>query len=129
MERLRAAGAGPDHDLPFTDRVIVTLVCLRFQLPHAALAELYRVQPVHHHPRDRGGPPAAGRARVRRAPRARRLGLRTLADAFAYAPAAVSGCGWTAANPGPPPQGEQAGRRAFGSGKKKHEHQQVHQHH
>ena len=42
-ERLRAAGAGPDHDLPFTDRVIVTLVHLRFQLPHAALAELYRV--------------------------------------------------------------------------------------
>ncbi|MGH3160022.1 MAG: hypothetical protein ACRDNF_26070, partial [Streptosporangiaceae bacterium] len=24
--RLRAPGAGPDHDLPFTDRVIVTLV-------------------------------------------------------------------------------------------------------
>ena len=42
-ERLRAAGAGPDHDLPFTDRVIVTLVYLRFQLPHAALAELYGV--------------------------------------------------------------------------------------
>jgi hypothetical protein len=36
-KRLRAAGAGPDHDLPFTDRVIVTLVYLRFQLPHAAL--------------------------------------------------------------------------------------------
>ena len=42
-ERLRAAGAGPDHGLPFTDRVIVTLVYLRFQLPHAALAELYGV--------------------------------------------------------------------------------------
>ena len=42
-ERLRAAGGGPDHDLVFTDRVIVTLVYLRFQLPHAALAELYRV--------------------------------------------------------------------------------------
>jgi hypothetical protein len=27
----------------FVDRVIVTLVVLRFQLPHAALAELYRV--------------------------------------------------------------------------------------
>jgi hypothetical protein len=37
-ERLRAAGAGPGHDLPFTDRVIVTLVHLRFQLPHQALA-------------------------------------------------------------------------------------------
>src|SRR5512142_2846153 len=42
-ERLRAAGAGPDHDLPFTDRVIVTLVHLRFQLPHAALAVLHGV--------------------------------------------------------------------------------------
>jgi hypothetical protein len=39
-ERKRAAGAGPDHDLPFTDRVIATLVYLRFQLPHAALAVL-----------------------------------------------------------------------------------------
>ena len=39
-ERKRAAGAGPDHDLPFTGRVIVTLVHLRLQLPHAALAEL-----------------------------------------------------------------------------------------
>ena len=42
-DRLRAPGAGPDHDLVFVDRVIVTLVALRFQLPHAALAELYRV--------------------------------------------------------------------------------------
>jgi hypothetical protein len=42
-DRLRAPGAGPDRDLPFTDRVIVTLVYLRFQLPHAALAELYGV--------------------------------------------------------------------------------------
>src|SRR2546428_13849345 len=42
-ERLRAAGAGPDRDLPFTDRVIVTLVHLRFQLPHKALAAMYGV--------------------------------------------------------------------------------------
>jgi hypothetical protein len=34
-DRLRAPGAGPDHDLVFVDRVIVTLVALRFQLPHA----------------------------------------------------------------------------------------------
>ena len=38
--RLRAPGAGPGHDLPFTDRVIVTLVHLRLQLPHTALAAL-----------------------------------------------------------------------------------------
>jgi hypothetical protein len=44
-ERMRAPGAGPDHDLPFTGRVIVTLVHLRFQLPHAALAELYQHLP------------------------------------------------------------------------------------
>ncbi|MEV5085187.1 hypothetical protein AB0K74_42780 [Streptomyces sp. NPDC056159] len=37
-ERLRAEGGGPSHQLVFTDRVIATLVILRFQLPHAALA-------------------------------------------------------------------------------------------
>ena len=37
-DRLRAEGAGPDHELPFADRVIITLVMLRFQLPHAARA-------------------------------------------------------------------------------------------
>ena len=42
-ERLRAAGAGPDHQLAFTGRVIVTLAVLRFQLPHAVLAALYEV--------------------------------------------------------------------------------------
>ncbi|MFF7047203.1 transposase family protein [Streptomyces griseorubiginosus] len=41
--RLRAAGAGPNHQLVFTDRVIATLVVLRFQLPHGALALLYGV--------------------------------------------------------------------------------------
>ncbi|MEV8424565.1 helix-turn-helix domain-containing protein [Streptomyces niveus] len=35
------AGAGPKYDLVFTDRVLVTLVHLRTELPHAALAELY----------------------------------------------------------------------------------------
>lgn len=42
-ERLRAEGGGPDHQLVFTDRVIVTLVIPRFQLPHAALALFYGV--------------------------------------------------------------------------------------
>ena len=28
-DRLRAEGAGPDHELPFADRVIITLVILR----------------------------------------------------------------------------------------------------
>ena len=42
-DRQRAAGAGPDHELVFTDRVVATLVILRFQLPHAALALFYGV--------------------------------------------------------------------------------------
>jgi hypothetical protein len=42
-DRLRAEGAGPDHELAFADRVIITLVILRFQLPHAALAVFYGV--------------------------------------------------------------------------------------
>ncbi|MFD3469744.1 transposase family protein [Streptomyces sp. NPDC058682] len=40
-ERQQQAGAGPRHDLVFTDRMLVTLVHLRTGLPHAALAELY----------------------------------------------------------------------------------------
>lgn len=42
-DRLRAQGAGPHHDLPFADRVVATLVILRFQLPPAALAVFYGV--------------------------------------------------------------------------------------
>ncbi|MER7960208.1 transposase family protein [Streptomyces sp. NPDC096030] len=37
-ERLRAGDTGRDHQLVFTGRVTVTLVILRFQLPHAAPA-------------------------------------------------------------------------------------------
>jgi hypothetical protein len=40
-ERQRVAGAGPKHELVFTDRVVIALVHLRTGLPHAALAELY----------------------------------------------------------------------------------------
>jgi len=42
-DRLRAEGAGPGHELAFTDRVIATFVTMRFQLPHAALAVFYGV--------------------------------------------------------------------------------------
>ena len=85
-ERLRAAGAGPGHDLPFTDRVIVTLVHLRFQLPHQALAVMYGV----------GGSTvsrAVGEVRPLLAARGFAvpgepgIRLRTLADVFAYAAA------------------------------------------
>lgn len=43
-KRKRQAGAGPKHELLFTDQVVVTLVYLRLQLPHAALAELYGME-------------------------------------------------------------------------------------
>jgi hypothetical protein len=85
-ERVRAAGAGPQRDLPFTDRVIITLVYLRFQLPHAALAELYRVdrstvtRAIHE-----VRPLLATRGFA--VPGKPGLRLRTLADVFAYAAA------------------------------------------
>ena len=118
-ERLRAAGAGPDHGLPFTDRVIVTLVCLRFQLPHAALAELYR---VHRSTVTR----AVGEVRPLLAARGFAVPgepgvrLRTLADVFAYAAAR----GVTLRLDGTEvqvrrPRAGKPGRRAFVSGKKK----------
>ncbi len=118
-ERLRAAGAGPDHDLVFTDRVIVTLVYLRFQLPHAALAELYRV--------DRSTiSRAVGEIRPLLAARGFAVPgepgtrLRTLADVFAYAAAR----GVTLRLDGTEvqvrrPRAGKPGRRAFVSGKKK----------
>ena len=40
-ERRRAAGADPKHHLVFVDRVVVTLVKLRHDLPGAGLAELF----------------------------------------------------------------------------------------
>jgi DDE superfamily endonuclease/Helix-turn-helix of DDE superfamily endonuclease len=117
--RLRAEGAGPDHDLPFADRVIVTLVVLRFQLPHAALAVFYG---IHRSTITR----AVGEirpllaARGFAAPGKPGLRLRTLADVFAYAAAEgvrlrIDG---TEVQVRRPPAGR-PGRRAFVSGKKK----------
>ena len=118
-ERKRAAGAGPDHDLPFTDRVIATLVHLRFQLPHMALAGLYRV--------DRSTVTRAVReirpllaARGFAVPGEPGIRLKTLADLFAYAAAR----GVTIRLDGTEvqvrrPRAGKPGRRAFVSGKKK----------
>ena len=118
-ERMRAPGAGPGHDLPFTDRVIVTLVALRFQLPHAALAELYRV--------DRSTVTRAVRevrpllaARGFAVPHRPDLRLHTLADVFAYAAAhgvelRIDGTEVQVRRP----RANRPGRRAFVSGKKK----------
>jgi hypothetical protein len=118
-DRLRAEGAGPGHDLPFADRVIATLVVLRFQLPHAALAVFYG---VHRSTITR----AVGEVRPLLAARGFAvpgkpgLRLKTLADVFAYAAAEgvklrVDG---TEVQVRRPPA-NRPGRRAFVSGKKK----------
>jgi DDE superfamily endonuclease len=118
-DRMHAPGAGPARELPFTDRVIVTLVVLRFQLPHAALAELYRV--------DRSTVTRAVRevrpllaARGFAVPGEPGLRLRTLADVFAYASARGVELrpGGTEVQVRRPKAGR-PGRRAFVSGKKK----------
>jgi hypothetical protein len=118
-ERMRASGAGPDHDLPFADRVIVTLVYLRFQLPHELLAELYG---VHRSTISR----AVGEVRPLLAvrgfavPGEPGVRLRTLADVFAYAAARgvelrLDGTEVQVRRP----HAGKPGRRAFVSGKKK----------
>jgi hypothetical protein len=118
-DRLRAAGAGPDHSLVFTDRVIVTLVYLRFQLPHAALAGLYGVdrstvtRAIHE-----VRPLLAARGLA--VPGEPGVRLRTLADVFAYASArgVTLRLDGTEVQVRRPPAGK-PGRRAFVSGKKK----------
>jgi len=118
-DRLRAAGAGPGHELPFADRVIATLVVLRFQLPHAALAVFYGVhrstitRAVHE-----VRPLLAARGFA--VPGKPGLRLKTLADVFAYAAAE----GVTLRIDGTEvqvrrPKAGRPGRRAFVSGKKK----------
>ena len=83
---MRAEGGGPNHRLPFTDRVIATLVIMRLQLPHAALAVFYQVDrstltravnEIRPLLADRGLA-VPGKPGVR---------LKTLADVFAYAAA------------------------------------------
>jgi hypothetical protein len=118
-DRQRAAGAGPGHGLVFTDRVIATLVILRFQLPHAALAVFYGVdrstitRAVHEI-----RPLLAQRGFA--VPGKSGLRLRTLADVFAYAAAEgvtlrVDGTEVQVRRP----RANRPGRRAFVSGKKK----------
>ena len=118
-DRLRAEGAGPGRELPFADRVIATLVVLRFQLPHAALAVFYG---VHRSTITR----AVGEIRPLLAQRGFAvpgqpgLRLRTLADVFAYAAAEgvklrIDGTEVQVRRPA----ANRPGRRAFVSGKKK----------
>jgi DDE superfamily endonuclease/Helix-turn-helix of DDE superfamily endonuclease len=111
--------AGPDHELPFADRVITTLVILRFQLPHAAVAVFYG---VHRSTITR----AVGEIRPLLAARGfavpGRPGprLATLADVFASA--AAEGVKLRIDGTEVPvrrPKAGRPGRRAFVSGKKK----------
>lgn len=118
-DRLRAEGAGPNHDLPFVDRVVVTLVVLRFQLPHAALGLLYRVNRSTI-TRAVGEIRPLLAARGFAVPGKPGLRLRTLADVFAYAAAEgvelrVDGTEVQVRRP----KANRPGRRAFVSGKKK----------
>jgi DDE superfamily endonuclease/Helix-turn-helix of DDE superfamily endonuclease len=117
--RRRAAGAGPHHRLVFCDRVLVTLVILRFQLPHQALAVLYGVdratitRAVH-----QIRPLLARRGFA--VPDAPGVRLHTLADVFAYAAAhgvqlRIDGTETQVRRP----RANRPGRRAFVSGKKK----------
>jgi DDE superfamily endonuclease/Helix-turn-helix of DDE superfamily endonuclease len=118
-DRVRAEGAGPDHELAFADRVIATLVIVRFQLPHAALAVFYG---VHRSTITRAvgeiRPLLAGRGFA--VPGKSGLRLRSLADVFAYAAAEgvklrIDGTEVQVRRPKP----GRPGRRAFVSGKKK----------
>ncbi|MGH3621484.1 MAG: transposase family protein [Sciscionella sp.] len=118
-DRRRAAGAGPGHDLVFTDRVIATLVIPRFQLPHAALALFYGVDRATitraiHEIR----PLLAARGFA--VPDRPGVRLTTLADVFAYATAEgvrlrIDGTEVQVRRP----TANKPGRRAFVSGKKK----------
>jgi len=118
-DRLREAGAGPDHELTFTDRVIATLVVLRFQLPHGALAVCYGVNRATI-TRAVGEIRPLLAARGFAVPGKPELRLRTLADVFAYAAAE----GVTLRIDGTEvqvrrPRANRPGRRAFVSGKRR----------
>ncbi|MCX5199392.1 transposase [Streptomyces sp. NBC_00249] len=118
-ERLRAAGAGTNHELVFTDRMIATLVILRFQLPHAALAlfcdvDRSTITRAVHEIR----PLLAARGFA--VPGQPNLRLRTLADVFAYAAAKgvelrIDGTEVQLRRP----RANRPGRRAFVSGKRR----------
>src|SRR6266508_767446 len=110
---------GPHHQLVFCDRVLATLVVLRFQLPHQALAVLYGVdrstitRAVHEI-----RPLLARRGFA--VPDTPGVRLRTLADVVAYAAAQgvelrIDGTETQVRRP----RANRPGRRAFVSGKRK----------
>ncbi|MEV6735382.1 transposase family protein [Streptomyces sp. NPDC051364] len=118
-KRRRVEGAGRKPKLQVIDRLLVTLVHLRLGLPHAALAELYRV--------DRSTVSAAIRqmrpllaARGFAVPDRPGIRLRTLEDVFAYAGAEGVDLRIDATEVQVRrPKAGRPGRKAFVSGKKK----------
>jgi GrpB-like predicted nucleotidyltransferase (UPF0157 family) len=85
-ERKRPAGAEPDHNLVFTDHILVTVVYLRLHLPQAALAELYGVtRPTVTRAIHEMRPLLAARSFA--VPGRPGIRLRTLVEVFAYAEA------------------------------------------
>ncbi|MGW1848916.1 transposase family protein, partial [Streptomyces sp. NPDC001966] len=84
--RKRAAGAGREQRLVFTDRLAVTLVHLRLGLPHAALAQLFDVDRSTVSAEIREVRPLLA-ARGFAVPDRPGLRIRTLDDLFAYADA------------------------------------------
>ncbi|MFD8850238.1 transposase family protein [Streptomyces sp. NPDC059604] len=117
--RKREAGAGARHRLVFVDRLVATLIHLRHDLPHAALALLFGVDRstiTRATAEIRGLLAGGGRA----VPDRPGLRLRTLADVFAYARAEgiELRLDATEVQVRRPPAGR-GGRRAFVPGKKK----------
>jgi DDE superfamily endonuclease len=118
-ERRRAAGAGPKQRLVFVDRLLITLVHLRLGLPHAALAQIYRVDRSTVSGVIREVRPLLA-ARGFAVPDRPGLRLRTLEDLFAYADAEgidlrLDGTEVQVRRP----RAGYPGRKAFVSGKKK----------
>ncbi|MFI0717266.1 transposase family protein [Streptomyces inhibens] len=88
-DRRRAAAAGREQKLVFTDRVLVPLVHLRLGLPHAALPELFQVDRSTVSGAIRGVRPLLGARSfaVLDRPGLRLRRLRTVEDLFAHADA------------------------------------------
>jgi hypothetical protein len=117
--RRRAEGAGRKPKLVFFDRLLVTLVHLRHQLPHAVLAELFAVDRSTVSEAIRQVRPLLA-ARGFAVPDRAGLRLKTLEDVFAYAEAEsvelrMDGAETQVRRP----RAGRPGRRAFVSGKRR----------
>ncbi|WP_236572943.1 transposase [Streptomyces sp. GS7] len=116
--RQRAAGAERKPKLVFVDRLLVTLVHLRHQLPHAVLAELFAVDRSTVSEAIRQVRPLLA-SRGFAIPDRPGLRLRTLADVFAYVEEGVDLRMDGAKTQVRRPQAGRPGRRAFVSGKRR----------